>query len=139
VNALPAPVQTRRLALFGAKGVVGRCRDFTREALEDWGWFEGADEDRQAVADDVLLLVSELVANACLHAGGPEELVLDLDQRRLRVEVVDASPVRPVPRRPGDVTQPGGHGLRVVERLAREWGSQPRGGGKAVWIEVDTP
>ena len=134
----PAPVQTRRLALFGATGVVGRCRDFTRKAVEEWGWYDG-DEDRCAVADDVLLLVSELVANACLHAGGPEELVLDLDARRLRVEVVDASPVQPVPRSPGDVSQPGGHGLRVVDRLAREWGSQPRGSGKAVWIEVDTP
>lgn len=135
MSAPPAPVQTRRLSLFGAKGVVGRCRDFTRVALGDWGWFDAPDP---AAAEDVLLVVSELVGNACLHAGGPLELVLRLEQERLRVEVSDAAPAPPVPHQ-GTASQPGGHGLRVVARLTREWGWQPHAVGKAVWAEVDRP
>lgn len=136
---LRARGQTRRLALFGTKGVVSRCRDFSRQALADWNWIPAADEERQAVVDDVLLLVSEVVTNACLHAGGPTELVLNCTDERLRIEVSDGSPVRPQPRPPGDVTLPGGHGLIVFERLARNWGSTPRGEGKTVWLEVASP
>lgn len=94
------------------------------------------EEVRRTVAEDVLLLVSELVANACLHAGGPRELTLDLDEDRLRVEVTDGSRTPPLPRPLGDAASPGGHGLRVVERLSRAWGSEPRDGGKTVWLEV---
>jgi hypothetical protein len=34
-------------------------------------------------------------------------------------------------------SRPGGHGLRVIGRLSRQWGSEPRGEGKAVWFEVE--
>ena len=73
---LRAPEPVRRLALSGESGIVPRARDFTRQALRDWGWLPGATADRRAAAEDVLLVVSELVTNACLHAGGPEELRL---------------------------------------------------------------
>ncbi|MGW0366620.1 ATP-binding protein [Streptomyces sp. NPDC002990] len=92
--------------------------------------------------EDVLLLVSEVVTNACLHAGGPRELVLRHSAERLRVEVSDDSPEPPRRRPPGDRTQPGGHGLIVLERLSRSWGSVPSGGGrpgKTVWLEVAAP
>lgn len=134
--------QTRRLALYGTKGVVSRCRDFSRQALVDWNWLpavDAVDEERQAVIDDVLLLVSEVVTNACLHAGGPTELVLNCTDERLRIEVSDGSPVHPHPRPTGDVTLPGGHGLLVLERLALHWGSTPQGQGKTVWLEVASP
>jgi hypothetical protein len=139
IDGLPAQGQTRRLALYGTKGVVGRCRDFCRACLLDWRWLPAGDEDGQAVVDDVLLLVSELVTNACLHAGGPQELMLNYTPERLRIEVTDASPVPPRPRPRGPAGRPGGNGLVVVERLARTWGSTRRGAGKAVWIEVAPP
>lgn len=127
--------QTRRLVLGGATaGVVSRCRDFTRKALADWAWPGGAES-----AEDVLLLVSEVVTNACLHAGGPRELVLRHNAERLRIEVSDDSPEVPRRRLPGDRSLPGGHGLIVVERLVRNWGAQPFADGqpgKTVWLEI---
>ncbi|MGA5820346.1 ATP-binding protein [Kitasatospora sp. NPDC094028] len=117
-----------------------RGREFSQEALRRWHWLPAVDAEQQAVAEDVLLMVSELVTNACLHApGGPRELRLDWNGRRLRVEVLDDSPVPPELRRHADPGFPGGHGLRVVDRLARAWGSVPEGGGKRVWLEVPSP
>ncbi|MGW1137414.1 ATP-binding protein [Streptomyces zhihengii] len=136
--------QTRRLALFGTRGVVGRCRDFTHEALRDWGWprADGPEpwqDPPGELVEDVLLLVSEIVTNACLHAGGPRELALHQDARLLRIEVADADPAPPHRRAPGDLAQPGGHGLIILERLSDRWGSEPRGTGKVVWAEVPVP
>ncbi|MFD6892814.1 ATP-binding protein [Streptomyces sp. NPDC059957] len=140
-----SPERTRRLLLHGTTDVVGRCRDFTRRALTDWQWLPEAgsgsagDEETAESADDVLLLVSEVVANACMHAGGPNSLLLHLTAERLRIEVTDASPVVPVYRFPADPARPGGHGLLIVKRLARAWGADPVDGGKCVWVEVATP
>ncbi|WP_329202308.1 MULTISPECIES: ATP-binding protein [unclassified Streptomyces] len=92
--------------------------------------------------EDVLLLVSEVVTNACLHAGGPRELVLRHGPGGLRVEVSDDSPDPPRRRPAGDRSRPGGHGLIVLARLARSWGAEPSGGafpGKTVWLEVPPP
>ncbi len=127
--------QTRRLVLGGATaGVVSRCRDFTRLALDDWQW-----QGQPEAVEDVLLLVSEVVTNACLHAGGPRELVLRHSPGQLRVEVSDDSSEHPQRRPPGNRALPGGHGLIVLERLAKDWGSVPSGDGrpgKTVWLEI---
>ncbi|MFF8606886.1 ATP-binding protein [Streptomyces sp. NPDC015346] len=131
--------QIRRLVLHGTKGMVTRCRDFTARALADWGWTPAENDEAQERVDDVLLLVSEVVTNACLHAGGPEELVLRHRDGHLRVEVSDANPEHPVRRRPRAASLPGGHGLMVLDRLAGEWGSESRRGGKVVWLEISRP
>ncbi|MFJ6214556.1 ATP-binding protein [Streptomyces sp. NPDC092296] len=145
---LPPGGQVRRLALSGTKGVVARSRDFTRGALTDWEWLPAEDEDALAVAEDVLLVVSELVTNACLHAGGPQELLLHCTDDALRIEVADASPTHPEPRNPHERGKPGGHGLHIVGRLSRRWGvaARPMAGvdgvaasGKSVWVELDAP
>ncbi|MFJ8622033.1 ATP-binding protein [Kitasatospora sp. NPDC093550] len=136
----PGPEQTRRLPFAGSAGAVQRSRDFSRQALLSWHWLPTADEDQRLAVEDVLLMVSELVTNACLHTpGGPRELRLRWDGDRLRVEVADASPVLPRLRRSADPGRPGGHGLRVVDRLSRAWGAQPEDGGKLVWLEVPAP
>ncbi|MFF0474921.1 ATP-binding protein [Streptomyces sp. NPDC004284] len=139
-----SPEWTRRLVLHGTTDVVSKCRDFTRLALTEWQWpsasAAGSGSDRaDETTDDVLLLVSEVVANACMHAGGPKSLLLRCTAERLRIEVTDGSPVPPVVRSPSDPAVPGGHGLLIVERLAREWGSEQVDGGKCVWVEVDAP
>lgn len=127
---LPAAGQRRRLALTGVRGSVAKGRDFTRQALRDWGW------DGTETAEDTLLLVSELLTNASLHADGCHELVLTAG-KVLRIEVCDgttALPRRdPAPRR----GVPGGHGLHIVERLSDRWGADAHAGGKAVWAEIE--
>ncbi len=134
---LPPGGQTRRLALSGTRGTVGRAREFARQALEDWEWLPGVTEEQTAVAEDVLLLVSELVTNACLHAGGPTGLALHGTTRSVRVEVSDTGAGSPTPRYPHEPGRPGGHGLHIVERLASAWGTvRQADGGKTVWLEV---
>ncbi|MFF7178527.1 ATP-binding protein [Streptomyces sp. NPDC008121] len=116
-----------------------RCRDFTAAALADWGWTPARTEEAQERVDDVLLLVSEVVTNACLHADGPEEIVLRQSGENLRVEVADGNPEPPARRRPRAASLPGGHGLMVLDRLAGDWGSERREGGKVVWLEISRP
>ncbi|MGW5398286.1 ATP-binding protein [Streptomyces sp. NPDC003952] len=127
----PVVGQRRRLALGGVRGAVGKGRDFTRRALRDWEW------DGRESAEDALLVVSELVTNAALHAHGCEELALTSGET-LRIEVLDGVTEQPRPRavpRPG---VPGGHGLHLVRRLSDRWGCYPAGTGKVVWAEIDS-
>ncbi|MGV9269720.1 ATP-binding protein [Kitasatospora sp. NPDC003701] len=134
---LPEAGQRRRLRLAGLPKPVARSRAFTQQALVDWAWLtpeSGADPD---VADDVVLLVAELVANAMMHGGGPLELVLDASADRLRVEVSDGESVLPEPRLPHLPGLPGGHGLFIIQRAADRWGAERHEQGKAVWVEID--
>ncbi|WP_395359121.1 ATP-binding protein [Streptomyces sp. YH02] len=162
--------QIRRLVLRSTESVVARCRDFCRVALTEWDWPgppEGTGltaEERDFAIEDVLLIVSEAVTNACLHAGGPTELVIRLAPAAprsdvtetgaetggesgaetgmagdLRIEVNDRSSRIPVFRPRGAPGQPGGNGLIVIDRLARAWGAVPREAGKSFWVEVAAP
>ncbi|MER8185076.1 ATP-binding protein [Kitasatospora sp. NPDC094015] len=134
---LPPGGQVRRLPLLGLDRQVARGREFARRALADWyGW---TDEDPGCgpAGEDVLLLVSELLANAAMHAGGTRELILRATPAVLRVEVVDGTTTVPRPRTPHRPGLPGGHGLHVVERLSDRWGADPGAAGKTVWLEVD--
>lgn len=86
--------------------------------------------------DDVLIVVSELVSNAVIHAHTSLRLVIRYDGRRLLTEVFDGDPRLPVPPdEPGDV---GGRGLFLVDRLSLRWGSETVGVGKRVWAEFAT-
>ncbi|MFE0103208.1 ATP-binding protein [Streptomyces sp. NPDC059009] len=131
----------RRLNLNGASGIVPLARDFTRDALHAWGWLPAAGADQRAAAEDVLLVVSELVTNACLHAEGPDELWLSCDKKVLRIEVSDRGAGQPAPRTPHRAGRPGGHGMFIVQRLCLDWGvvRTPGAGGKTVWAELGAP
>ncbi|WSI28637.1 ATP-binding protein [Streptomyces sp. NBC_01343] len=127
----PSPVvQRRRLALAGVRGHVAKGRDFTRQALQDWGW------DGTNTSEDALLLVSELLTNASLHAGGCIELVV-CSGEVLRIEVFDGSTTPPRPHPSPQRGLPGGHGLYIVQRLSDRWGTHTHEHGKAVWAEIE--
>lgn len=91
--------------------------------------------DQEPLVDVTLLLLSEVVTNAVLHAGTPIDLSLEADNAHVRVEVVDESPHLPSPRGYGeDATT--GRGLALVESLASAYGVERRPPGKVVWFEV---
>lgn len=115
--------QSRRLNLVGAAGIVPLARDFTREALHAWGWMPADTADRRAAAEDVLLVVSELVTNACLHAEGPDELRISCDAKVLRIEVSDRGPASPHPGPRTAPAAPAGTGCSSCSACAWTGGS----------------
>ncbi|MCT7355031.1 ATP-binding protein [Streptomyces sp. 15-116A] len=137
----PAGRQVRRLSFDDQSGVVPLARDFTRQALYAWGWLPAATADQRAAAEDVLLVVSELVTNACLHAEGPDQLTLTCDNKVIRLEVTDRGTGQPAPRTPHRAGRPGGHGMFIVQRLCLDWGvvRTPGVAGKTVWAELGAP
>ncbi|WP_171163152.1 ATP-binding protein [Streptomyces sp. I05A-00742] len=140
-EAAPPGRPARRLHLVGVGGAVPLSRDFTRQAMKDWGWLPAVTADHRAAAEDVLLVVSELVTNACLHAGGPAELLVTRGSKVLRLEVSDLGTGEPVPRTPHRAGRPGGHGMFIVQRLCLDWGvvRHDNGVGKTVWAELAAP
>ncbi|MGW4895960.1 ATP-binding protein [Kitasatospora sp. NPDC004240] len=138
-TAVPRAV---RLPLAGRPGMVAECRALARAVLADWPGRAGPLGRRSpgaATRDEAVLLVSELVTNACRHGRAPMELALIRRPRGLRVEVSDANPMPPRPRPRRGPEEPGGVGLRLLAVLALRWGWQPHGAGKTVWFEVRPP
>ncbi|MFJ8882187.1 ATP-binding protein [Streptomyces sp. NPDC102402] len=101
-----------------------------------------------AVVDDAVLILSELLSNACRHGRplGKHSEVGDGDIRAawrvdrrggLTVEVTDGGgPTRPVPATPS-VTARGGRGLNIISALAQEWGVRDDTAGEVtVWALV---
>ncbi|MEJ8645673.1 ATP-binding protein [Streptomyces sp. MS1.HAVA.3] len=129
----PSGRQRRRLALAGVPGPIAKGRAFTRQALRDWGW------DKTETSEDTLLLVSELLTNAALHANGCRELVLTADETALHIEVHDDTTTLPVRNPAPQRGIPGGRGLYIVERLSDRWGAHTYVTGKAVWAEIEAP
>lgn len=91
--------------------------------------------------ETVVLLVSELVTNAVLHAGTePEEkirLKVGSSARTVRVEVHDSGlDFEAGPARKPDPRQIGGWGLYLVQTLSDRWGVE-REKFVVVWFEMD--
>ena len=105
------------------------CRRFLVSALDEWG----ADQ----FADEAVLLLSELVTNAVLHAGTDIEVTIRLDGEVLRVEVRDGDPRLPSVRH-YSLLSGTGRGLALVAETARKWDAEPlpSGQGKTVWFEL---
>ncbi len=117
---------------------VGAARRMLGQKLHSWG--VSSDEEDVAV-----LLVSELVTNAILHAQPPLRLVVSRRHRKVRVEVHDgdAGSVARLRRRHDEMEEgapaANGRGLRLVDALSSRWGATESSTGKMVWFEVDLP
>jgi anti-sigma regulatory factor (Ser/Thr protein kinase) len=88
--------------------------------------------------DTVVLLVSEVVTNAVLHARSDIVLAVDDHGEVARVEVHDSSPVPPRLHKFA-VESATGRGLRLLDQLALRWGADSSHDGKVVWFEVGRP
>ncbi|HZC73765.1 MAG TPA: response regulator [Jatrophihabitans sp.] len=116
------------LRLGGDLTSAREARAFTTATLEAWGVTE--------IADDMLLVVTELVNNAVTHTRGECELRISVSPLSLRVEVADYGAGTPDPL-PQSLTRNHGRGLHLVDALTAAWGFEAvDGGGKVVWAEL---
>lgn len=113
---------------------VSGVRRRIRSILTDWNL--AAD-----IAEDVLLVVSELLTNAIVHALPPTTLSLSRSEvdrcRAVRVEVTDMGPVT-TPGLSTSALDPDEHGrgLGIVTALATRCGVQVHSGGSSRWAEL---
>ena len=112
---------------------VAAARRFIRDTLVSWG-LPGAD-DRVA---DAVLLASELVTNAVVHAGTQVQLTCRLNGTTVEVSVLDRHPARVIPDPPGavDVDRPSGRGLLLPAALSSSWGVTYAPEAKAIWFRL---
>ncbi len=82
--------------------------------------------------DDAVLVTSELLTNASLHAVPPLQLRVLGDDGEIRIEVHDHASYEPRKQRP-DSEDEHGRGLQIVAAIADRWGTRPTDSGKAVW------
>ncbi|MFC0601095.1 ATP-binding protein [Streptomyces palmae] len=114
---------------------VGRARSLLRVQARVW-------RVPEEVVETAVLLLSELMTNACKHAHVPPGRILKarctVVGKRLRVEVSDASDEMPRPRTARDYEETG-RGLALVAALSADWSAERRacGIGKTVWFELD--
>ncbi|MGW3727857.1 ATP-binding protein [Streptomyces sp. NPDC000851] len=87
--------------------------------------------------DEAELLVTELATNVVKHVGegASATLILEWREERLRLEVHDKSPLRPL-LRTVNCDQECGRGLHLLTSLAVDWGTILTAVGKAVWCEI---
>jgi MEDS: MEthanogen/methylotroph, DcmR Sensory domain len=129
VGGWPAPVPSGATRTFAWSGdAPAAARHFAVDAVRRLG---AAD-----LADDTALVVTELAANAMVHAGTGFTVDLAAGPDVLRISVRDGSPLPPGAAAGGLPAVPL-HGLGAVATLARRWGVEPLGhSGKSVWVEL---
>ena len=120
--------QSARIALPRSPASVGTARRFIAARTAAWSFPEPA-------GAQLVLIGSELVTNAVLHARTELTLTLELRDGRVRISVRDRSRVPPTLRhyRADALT---GRGLGVVAALSDRWGISTAADGKVVWAEV---
>ncbi|GAB2456893.1 hypothetical protein GCM10027162_61330 [Streptomyces incanus] len=135
--------------LSGGPLAPGSARALVRAALAEWTEraLPGAEHLTTRAGDDAMLVASELVTNAVVHAGTEVRLScwLEAETGALVIEVADRHPSRS-PRGSEPDAPPGegpegpeyGRGLRLVAALSEAWGITYRPGAhtKSVWARI---
>ncbi|MEV6833947.1 ATP-binding protein [Streptomyces sp. NPDC051133] len=112
-------------------GAVSAVRRRVGAVLADW-------RVSPEIIEDSLLVVSELVTNAVIHAAPPAVLRLSWNRvggtGALRVEVTDAGPALPAGQsRLGIDPDECGRGWEIVRALAARHGTRTHAGGVTRW------
>ncbi|BBB00546.1 putative magnesium or manganese-dependent protein phosphatase [Actinacidiphila reveromycinica] len=130
-------ITARAAATFEPVGrSVAIARAFVRDTLHGWGFAD--------VVDDAVVLTSELVTNAVVHAGTAADVQCLRYDTAVRVEVADHYPEREVPmqtrgRQFREADNEGGRGLLLCSALASRWGVEYSAAGKYVWFQLELP
>ncbi|MFD9423409.1 MULTISPECIES: SpoIIE family protein phosphatase [unclassified Streptomyces] len=132
-----AVITARAAATFDPVGrSVATARAFVRDTLQGWGYND--------VVDDAVVLTSELVTNAVVHAGTAADVLCLRTEDGVRVEVSDHYPEREVPLQSsaldfGSPDRESGRGLLLCAALAVRWGVEYTPTRKHVWFQLDLP
>ena len=100
------------------------------------------EQARAAAAEDILMVVSELVTNSIRHARRSDDAAVWLSAERdadvVRVTVRDDGTTGTVGLRRSETTGDhiGGFGLRLVEAVANTWGVERDEQGTHVWARL---
>jgi anti-sigma regulatory factor (Ser/Thr protein kinase) len=115
------------LTLPPALNSPGAARRLVAETLEQWGRYD--------LIDDTVLIVTELVTNAVIHAQSDVTIAMSVRGGTVRIAVRDSSPEPPVPRH-AIALATSGRGLALVAAAAGHWETEVDGYGKVVWVEL---
>ncbi|MFG2563095.1 SpoIIE family protein phosphatase [Streptomyces sp. NPDC048496] len=132
-----AVITARAAATFDPVGrSVATARAFVRDTLQGWGYTD--------IVDDAVVLTSELVTNAVVHAGTAADVLCLRTADGVRVEVSDHYPEREIPLQStgldfGSPDREGGRGLLLCAALASRWGVEYTPAHKQVWFQLDLP
>ncbi|MEV5204849.1 SpoIIE family protein phosphatase [Streptomyces sp. NPDC053720] len=130
-------ITARAAATFDPVGrSVATARAFVRDTLQGWGYTD--------VVDDAVVLTSELVTNAVVHAGTAADVLCLRTEDGVRIEVSDHYPEREIPLQStgpdfGSPDRENGRGLLLCAALATRWGVEYSPTRKHVWFQLDLP
>lgn len=132
---LSATDTLRQLLLSVGPEAAKAARDFTMTILREW--------QLDDLAQEAVLIVSELVTNAIRHGLAGTDDGVELAWRRQAARVIcmvtDRSPLPPV-LGCADQDAESGRGLQVVQALAATWGWMTLNAtSKAVWATLTIP
>ncbi|GHC81321.1 SpoIIE family protein phosphatase [Streptomyces flavofungini] len=130
-------ITARAAATFEPVGrSVATARSFVRDTLQGWGFSD--------IVDDAVVLTSELVTNAVVHAGTAADVLCLRTEDAVRIEVSDHYPEREIPLQNSPATmgspdREGGRGLQLCAALATRWGVDYTPTHKQVWFQLNLP
>ncbi|MEU5012537.1 SpoIIE family protein phosphatase [Streptomyces sp. NPDC021749] len=130
-------ITARAAATFEPVGrSVATARAFVRDTLQGWGCAD--------IVDDAVVLTSELVTNAVVHAGTAADVLCQRNDAGVKISVADRYPEREIPlQNAGQVIvhpdREGGRGLLLCGALSARWGVEYTAAQKHVWFQLDLP
>jgi hypothetical protein len=124
----PAGPLCREIEFEAIRDAPGHARRQLVAALRRRGYSD-------VLVQDAALVLTELAANAIVHAGSPFCVSVSLGESTLRIEVADREPLDTGPDDQAWVPCRR-HGLGLIDALCTRWGTDITVAGKIVWGEL---